>query len=434
MRLKGVLPQILHLFVGRTLGQMAIFLVTPILSRLFAPTDYGTAGLVLSFATMGAIIATLRYDLKFVTLRTAAARNNLLFVCTGIVTVFSILILIVTLLWGAFFEASAFSGSVWMVLSVAPIAWTSAMFNQVLPNYVASFGNFGVISLSSIFSGAATAALQLGLGLLGLGPIALISGRLIGSIAGIAALLVPLYRARFADVMRGVTLQRMKVLAGAYRGQALLLSPSDVFNTLAAFLPVFALRWYYGSETSGFYYFMFTIAGTVMKVYSSSVRPVIIKRFSDENKAGGDLYKSAMNMTLILSIASIIAYIILYIVGLKVFLFVFGAKWEEAGLFTIATGWYYAVTIVHVPLAGLVAVLNFQRIVLVTEGAQLVVTILALLSAYLGLSALQVVWLMSIACSFVYLVSLLFILEAIRKASGRQPLDRVMSKALTTHS
>jgi len=179
---------------------------------------------------------------------------------------------------------------------------------------------------------------------------------------------------------------------------------------------------------------MFTIAGTVMKVYSSSVRPVIIKRFSDENKAGGDLYKSAMNMTLILSIASIIAYIILYIVGLKVFLFVFGAKWEEAGLFTIATGWYYAVTIVHVPLAGLVAVLNFQRIVLVTEGAQLVVTILALLSAYLGLSALQVVWLMSIACSFVYLVSLLFILEAIRKASGRQPLDRVMSKALTTHS
>ncbi len=424
-RLQGLIHRIfggdfakgaLTIVAGTGAAQLIVVASSPILTRLYSPSDYGIYSVATSVLILAAVTC-LRYEFAIPLPKDDVSAANLLALSTIVNVGMSLATGAVLLLIGPWllglFGASALSP---YVLLLALIQFGSGMVSA-LTNWAIRTKNFSEMALNRLIQSLTVVGLQVGLGVLGAGIVGLILGVATSSVAGASQLARAAWRTD-ARAFRQVTWNGIATVAKRYIRFPIFSSGSALLAHLGVRAPLLALVASFGVETGGQYalaervlYLPLTlVAGSVGQVFTAEGA-----RLANDNPR--ELRRLFRKTTITLALTALgpaiaIALLVPVLAGP-----VFGAAWVEAGLFVALLVPMFYFAFVFTSTGDIVYVLERQGLHLVREILRVVILAGSIpIAAALQLSPLGAIGILSAAGCVTYTLYGLISWYAVRNA------------------
>jgi len=313
---------------GTVLGQGLVVLASPVLTRLYSPADFGILGVYTSLVAVLAVAASLRYELAIPLPRDDDRAAGLLTLSVSLVALNSLL------LWGAVVMVSESALDSMGFAPLRPYLWTLPLcllgggVYQALNYWGVRQKAFGTIARSKLNQNLGMLAIQGGSGLLGLGPIGLVVGDMVGRAAGCGNLIQRLHVSNV--LVRG--LSNIGLSASAYRKFPLIMLWAALLNIVALQAPLVVLPYYFGLAATGLYFLAYRVLNLPISMLSNSVSQVF---FAEIARSPDKEHMKAVtrDVTRMMTAAGFPIYIGLAVVGPQAFGLAFGQRWTEVGLY-----------------------------------------------------------------------------------------------------
>lgn len=352
---------VLILMSGTAAAQFIGFALTPIISRLFSPADFGTFGLFNAVLTVVVAGVTLDYHQAIMLPKLKEDAINLFILSCLSTVIISGCCLTLWLFAHTYFQGLLKAQDVWLpALLVATILVSG--FNQAFQAWCVRVKAFSLTSVSQIIRSLSSNGTQVGLGYIQGGPTALVCGLVFGEV------LASIYLARellrdFRTQYEKVNWNRLVLLAKEYRDFPLYSASQNVINALSAGLSVILLTHFYGLVVAGAYAFGYNILTTPMRFVLISLRQVLFQRASEIQNNGGPLLPLYVKTTSGLFAMAFIPSVILIIWSPRLFSWIFGSQWETAGEYGRILVLWLIFVFCNVPAVLFAKIIRIQRFV-----------------------------------------------------------------------
>lgn len=327
MYFNKVLKNISVLMTGTIIAQIIPLFLSPILTRLYSPSEFGMLAVFLSIASILAVFANLRLDVAIMS-ASEQEKPILKGISLFITTALTIIIIIVLILFSSFFK-EVFSGiNYQLIIIFAPLFFILFGIMQ-LSTYIANDnGRYSLISKSKIDKNLSMTFIQIIFGFFKIGVIGLISG-------AVFSMLFPIYRLR-----KGLLRKKEKTKLNSYyttlkkyKTYPLVSTSTAVMDKIATEAPVIMMNRFLDSSLVGFYELSKRTILLPLTFISTSVSQVYLKQITGEND-----YKKNLKLTIVILIGlvSISAFIIpIFLMwGESIFAVVFGEEWRIVGKYS----------------------------------------------------------------------------------------------------
>lgn len=365
---------------GTALGQLIMVAVTPLLTRLYTPTDMGLFGLFANFLAVASVAATLRLDFAVATTSSPDSALRLLALSLLICPVASVALsaLLYVLIREDVFAYGLLP--VWTVPLCAAALIATGCF-VALRYWHVGRRDFRVVGRALVAQGFARAGASVLLGLPGTGWVGLALGDLAGRAFGIRRL----WReagTEFARARRSGTLGRLREQLWQARRFPLVVLPSSLVDALAAALPLPLIAWLFGPAAAGQFALVWRVAALPGGLVAASVGDVFHAHAARARDEGPDPSRRLLLDTMrMLGLLAILIYLPLCIVSPWVFGWIFGEPWREAGEMLRLLGPLWVTAMVVSPVSRLPVVLGRPGLKFVFDLCFLVLPMVALVVA-----------------------------------------------------
>ena len=332
--IKKLLPKgefsrnVLTLMTGTTIAQAIPIAVSPIITRLYSPADFGVFALFLSIVSIVSVLATGKYELAIMLPRKDSDALNLI-VGSSIITVFvSFLALIIILVFKENIERYLGKPNIgnWLYFFPAAILFTGLIQNFT---YWHNRGkNYKQLATSQILRSASNATSQVGAGYIGLGAIGLIIGTIFGLFVAILVLIKGVLN-RETNLLREISLLKQYALLKRYRRFPKYFIPGGLVNTIAIQAPVLFLSMLFGTYVAGLYDLARRVIGMPTQTISSSLSDVFRQHAVEIFRNKGNLLAAYTKMSFRTFIVASIIAVIAYLIMPSAVVIVFGQEWSE---------------------------------------------------------------------------------------------------------
>ena len=390
--------KVMVMFLGTALGQFSSVLLSPVLTRIYTPQDFGVLGVFTALLTIMAVIASLRYEMALPLAKTKEDAANMLAVC-GLSLLFttSIGIVILACLSKETME-SMHLGVILPYRWLLPVGFFCIGAYQVLVYFATQRDSFGIIARTKIYQGLAGPFTQIGLGLLQLGPWGLILGFVTGQSTGSGLLFSRLVLPKGA--MDGLSWASIRMLAKRYIRFPLLSSWAGLVNSVGSSqLVLVVIPILYSSTIAGYIFLTDRIVGRPLLLISTSILQVYLGDVSKSIESDPQAIRKRF-LTLAGQQFCIVAVWLLIVNLLAGYFFpiLFGQEWAEAVPYLHVLSIAYLPQMVISALAHTLQVLERQGLSAIWEIGRLVAVAGSLgMGYYLGLDALHTLLWYSIA-------------------------------------
>lgn len=369
--------QVAVLTGGTAVGQLILVAATPLLTRLYSPTDMGIFGLFYSFLGVASVAVCWRLEWGVASAAGRREAARLLLICLILCVPMSALL--------ATALAALIAGDV-LGFGLLPV-WSSPLAALALAATGAFVAlrywhvreqGFRAVSLATVWQAAGRVGTSIALGLAAAGSAGLMAGELAGRVLGIGGL----WR-------RARTVLREQLAAGAGAGLAqqlrlgwrypLVVLPSSLIDASAAALPVPVIAYLFGAPAAGLFALVWRVASIPGALIASSVGDVFHAHAVEARQAGASALRRLLLRTLgRLALLATVVYLPLCLLSPWAFGFVFGPEWADAGrlMLLLFTMWWSA-TVVS-PVSRLLIVIERPGLKLVFDLVYLAAPILAL--------------------------------------------------------
>jgi len=372
------------LFSGTALAQLVPLVITPILTRLYTPSDYGVLAVFVAVTSLIAVASTLRYDIAILMPsddRTAMAIMLLSILCVLIIAAIMVILIFITRSQIVQFIAMP---SIVKWLYVMPLYVFFLGCSSALNYWLNRHKKFRNLAINRVAMAIVTAVATLAFGFYGFGYSGLILGIVIGQFATLLMLVTWTWR----DVRDGLPRTSWELIrqsAKVYKKFPLFSLPSDFVNHLSQQLPALMMGRFFGAVVVGHFSFSQKILGAPLSLMSQSVCDVFKQRASSDYTKYGNcnhIFKSTFKS---LTALSIIPLFLIFLLAPLIFKVVFGSEWEQAGQYTRYLVALYFFRFIVSPLSYVFFIANRQDADLIGQIVLLLVTIGSiLLGAYLN--------------------------------------------------
>ncbi len=405
---RGFIGSVLMLAGGTALGQAVVVLASPILTRLYTPTDLGLLGLFTAFMSVAGVAATLRYEGAIVAARDEEEAFYLIVGSIGATIISSA---VLCLGFYAMIQYDVFNfGSLpaWSALLAYPALVLTALF-AILRYWFLRQRSFSIVTRVSIVQNIARAITQIIFGILNFGWLGLSLGDLAGRASGNGRMLQlawPAFRSEL-DRIRLATL--FSVLKAHYHYPVYNL-PSSIINALVTSLPIPLIAQFYGPAAAGYFALVQRVLSLPAALIGRSVadafhahlvvyvrtRPQATQSFF--LRTAGGLFLIGIGPTVLLALF-----------GPQFFATIFGPTWTIAGLLAAATAPWALAQLIVSPLSRVVLVLGGQETKLLYDFAGLAAVVIGVVGGYqFGFSLSEAVallnWLQVLAYGVYFLI------------------------------
>lgn len=414
---------IMVIMAGTGMAQVIGFLLSPVVSRLFSPSDFGVSG---SFAAVaGVIIAgvTLGYDQAIMLPKKKEHAFNIFFLSILSALFVSFLCLLFCLIAPASANGLMKTHGSWpLVLLVLSVM--VAGINMSCQAWSVRAKAFKATSVSQMIRSFTANASRMGFGFLKAGAPGLIISAVLGDILA-SINLVRVLLPDLAAMWSRVRWVRMKRLAKLYRDFPIYSASQNVINALSAGLPIFLLTRYFGISVTGAYAFGMTVLSVPMGFITGALRQVLFQKASESLHQGGSLAALYVKITAILFAMALVPSIILIIWAPQLFTWIFGSQWQLAGEFARSLIIWLGVVFCNVPAVLFARIIRIQRFVFFYDLGLLAARISALVLGGLYLNAHQTVMLFALAGSAMNAFLIFRVGRAVMKKEGAVNLDSI---------
>lgn len=360
------------LLSGSALSQIFSFLISPVLTRLYNPAEYGVNSVFMSVLLISSVFATLRLQVPISIAESDEEKRNLLNI--GFITsaLFSILLFAVVFIFDdqiiELFDVSEIAWLYILPISTFLIGVYELLYNNVLGNR--GYKSMTVIStLKVVFQGV----FQILLSFFNLGYIGLILGNLISYI--IVDLMLLKTNSNYIEKPQS---SKLKDTWNVYIDYPKFAFPAELLGMTSRQALTIILTYLFTPAASGFYALANRLIGVPINLIANSLRQVYIKEASVEFHKKGTIKRSFRNSSFALFGASIPIIIVIYWLGPIFFEIVFGEQWVEAGYYLRAMLLYFFTRFTIVPLMASMYVIGKTRFEIGANS--LVLTVLVLIT------------------------------------------------------
>jgi O-antigen/teichoic acid export membrane protein len=364
---------------GTALGQAITVLVSPILTRLYTPEDFGIFGVYASILGIVTVVASLRYEYALPLPEDDETAANILVLC------FILLFGMTTLSWlvihslgnqiVAWTNVPGLKRYLWLI----PLGMLGAGAYQTLNYWAVRKRDFPRIARTRLSRGVARAALQVGVGFAHSGPLGLLLGQFAGETAGSTSLGLAAWRKDRAP-FKAISLQGIRLAGARYKRFPLFSSWAGLLDALGLQLPQILFAAFYGAEVAGWFALGQRVIAAPLNIVVDSVGQVYFGEAArlprDNPKTMRSLF---LKLTGRLALTGGLPVAVICALAPWFFTIVFGPGWETAGRYVQILGLMFAVRFAIVPLSHTLNVLERQDLYLIWDGTRLVLVVGALL-------------------------------------------------------
>ncbi len=366
------------LMSGTVPAQAAMVLLAPVLTRLYAPTDFAMYALFVVGVNLISSVAPGRYDFALVLPEEDEEAVNLLALALGL----SAAVVLVTFLLTVAFHGwlvSRFNlpGNGYWILLVSPgvLAYSWYNIGAKWQSRKERFPSMACAEAGGCFGSLAT---QITAGILLASPtgVPLICGHLLGRCIAVATMSGGVFRdlAGLRDHLSG---GRIKAAAGRYWRFPVFSSTGILVGRAAHEVPKLMLAACFSPHLLGFYSLGMRVLGTPATVIGRATANVFFPRISrcrhDAARSRALLLKACRNLIALVSLPMLI----LFFWADWIFAFVFGEEWAPAGHYARLLIPMLAAQFVVAPIRNSMQAFEKQHVVLLWHACFLVFSVTA---------------------------------------------------------
>ena len=393
---------------GSVTARIIGFALTPIISRLFTPSDFGIFG---SFVAVSSIIAagvTLEYSAAIMLPPKKENAMNLLafsFFCTFAITFLCLMFCIFT---PAAVNGAMNTDGIWP-LGLLVLATFAAGVSKSCQAWSVRVKAFKHTSASEVIRSITSNGAKIGFGFLKGG----FAGLIISNILANVLVSINLFRVLLPDLLslRGhIRWDVMKRLAKDYRDFPMYSASQNVINAVAVGLPVLSLTHFYGKEVAGAYAFTMSTLNVPMSFILTALRQVLFQKASESQHQKASLANLYVKTTAGLFVMVLFPSLILFMWAPQLFSWVFGSQWHMAGEIARNLVPWFAVLFAKI--------IRIQRFVFFFDIVLLSLISVVLLLGGIFLSALQTIMLFALVSSILNTIFIFKVGHVVMKKEG----------------
>jgi len=364
---------------GTTFAHAISALALPVLTRLYAPSDFSMLAIFSSLVSIIAVGACLRFDVAVSIPEKDADAVNILALALACVTLVSALLAIAVLSFPQRVVVWLNHPSLERHLWLFPMGVMLAGCYSALQFWFVRRMGFGLIARTRVGQSVVSAGTQVGLGSLGTAP----TGLLIGYILNPAvACIVFGYRILQidCDALRAVSWPRMRALFTEYIRFPKYSTVEALSNSAAIQVPIIIIAALAIGPEAGYLMLAMQVMQAPMALIGVSIGQVYLSRAPDEYRAGrlgvftadtfGGLIKTGVGPLVFVGIVSPNAFAV-----------IFGDEWQRAGFLVLWMTPWFVVQFLASPISMALHVTSRQRAALALQVFGLILRVGAILGA-----------------------------------------------------
>ncbi|TFJ41160.1 hypothetical protein CKN73_05605 [Carnobacterium divergens] len=401
-------------FTGNVFAQLILVGISPLLTRVYSPSDFGVYGGYASLLGIFLVISSCAYEKAIPIEKKTVQSYHLILLCLLISTLFFILGIGIYLTVGwSVFNLINLSVSFWLPILFS-IGLYAASIQQILNYWSIKKNKFSDLSFSKIYQSSVNVSMQLFFSKLTLSAgVGLVGGDLLGRVVASLYLM-----SRFAKSKKSKF--SWKIMGNQimkYRKFPLLGTPSLLLNNLSLQLPTLIFISYFGSELSGQFSLAQRTIGMPISMITLSLGQVFYGNASslvetNRPKLVQNYFKLTMHLTMIF----LIPMILFMFFAPHLFLFLFGSNWTLAGKFArILTPMFFSQIIV-IPISQILYITNNQLVQLIWDSTRFLLVVVGfMLLKWFDLGIEVSVLFYSISMTFSYVLLYLLGIKSLQK-------------------
>lgn len=359
---------------GTAVGQAAVVLASPLLTRLYSPEDFGLLGVYAALLLIVGVVASLRYQLAIPLPKDDSAAADVvvlsLLVVLGMTLIASLAVLFFRQPIADTFNIPALGRYLWLL----PVGLLLSGIYQVFNYWAIRTKAFPAIARTKLVQSMSMIGIQLG-GFT-LGPIALLLGQIAGQAAGSASLAALAIRNRWA-LFRSVRILGLRKAAVRYRRFPIYSTWGGLFKTAGTQLPPLIFAAAFSPAAAGLYILADRVMALPMKLMGSAIANVFFSSAA-ERRTRDDLGPLAAQIYDKLVLMSVAPTLLVTLFAPELFSIVFGTEWKQSGMLAQWMAPWVFLTFLTSPLRPLFPVLESQREETLIQTGTLLTQLLAL--------------------------------------------------------
>lgn len=351
---------VLTLMTGTTIAQAIPIAISPILTRIYTPEDFGMFALYMSLASILSIMATGRYELAIMLPKKDEDAINIVALSILISFFVSFITLLIIYIFNTQITKLLGNPEIANWLYFIPLTVLLTGIYQSFNYWSNRKKQYKRLATSRVLQSATTSTSNLGMGFSGFGSSGLILGGVLGQSIATVILGKMIWR---EDKDRLYVIKRLKIVA--------LLKKYIKFpkiNMFHAFLnelknPIIniILMKLYSSAILGQFYMINKILLLPSSLIGSSISQILYKDITTKHNNKEDYSKDILFMMMkLFSFASIPFFIIIFF-GEEIFVFVFGNNWIIAGELSSSFSLYILFHFVASPISIVPLIVDKQK-------------------------------------------------------------------------
>lgn len=412
--LRGMATLAMGTGLARAIGLVSI----PILTRLYAPEDFGAVSVFTAIISILAPILSFRYVLALPLPRRDGMAMNLFVLSLGLMllsgTVLSLL------LW-AFSEElfSVFSMEVlapwWWLIIIGVLA--SGVY-EALNMWATRQREYKIIARTKVWQSAAGSLTKLIFGFMAVAPAGLLFGQVVSSGGGIGSLFHR-YGRDFRTNLQYVRVSRMRRAASRYRAFPIYRMPSQFIMIFSSQAPLLGIAALYDAQTTGQAGLALMALGLSIQLFGRTLANAFYAEAANIGAKQADRIRTLTYSILKrLSVFAVPPTLILLFFGEALFAVFFGSEWRMAGTLSSILAIYLFCQFLQTPVGHIFYLFDGQKKLLMLNIQRLVlVAVVFYISWRIGADVYTAVLMYSVTMAVHYAASVVYALRSIPKES-----------------
>jgi len=353
---------VLTLMTGTTIAQAIPIAISPILTRIYTPEDFGLFALYISIALLFATAATGRYELAIMLPKKESDAVNIVFLSLLITLIITLLTLFIVFFFNQSITNILGNQDISSWLYFIPFTVFFMGLYQSLNYWNNRKKEYKRLAISRVVQSGVTGGANLGMGGLQFGA----SGLIVGNIIGQSLSTLYLFNHVYKEDSRSIRFfNKIKIIAllKKYKKLPLLNMPNVLIDNFRLSGINILIAKFFTTSTLGQFALAWKMVQTPMSVIGKSLSQVFFQKIASVKR--DELYAIIKKFIVKASLVALPIFLIIYFFSVDIFSFVFGENWSEAGeAASVMSPWLF-LNFLTSPLSQIFIILNKQEIMLI---------------------------------------------------------------------
>jgi O-antigen/teichoic acid export membrane protein len=380
---KSEFARALGLLLGGSIaGQMIGLAISPIITRLYTPSDFGVMGFYLSLLMICTASSMLRYEAAIPVADADEEAISLVALCIILALMSSVSVGLLLLMAGKFALRFSELRTIWPYRYWLVIGIFSTGCYAGLSFWSVRVRDFGLLSRTKITQNLGLATTQVGLGVLHLGALGLILGQVVGQSAGISSILNKLFQTN-GSAVTALRYLSLKKVAVRYRRFPAMSMPASFMEASASNLPLVFMAVMFGSSVAGWMTLVQKVLFLPMSMLSRNIGQVYFGELADMKRNSPQLMRRGfVSRTKRLAKLSFIVSVPIAALAPLVIPALFGPAWKNSTVCLELLMPMMVLSFISSPFGSTLDVLERQDLHLLRDTVRLILTLVSLGLAY----------------------------------------------------